>query len=463
MTLPTVPPFRRQEPGRDLRRRHPPSRGFPWGLVALGAVLLMIATFAWGAWATERSTPWAYVTAALLFGLLYPLLVRTGRRETAFDLTNLMVASLALHFTAAYFRMVGASDGAVYARVGAELAESFRNFDFTPDVGRQFIGTGFLRYASGLVQVVTFSDRFSTFLVFAAIGFLGIVLLYRAFVAGVPDGDRYRYAVLVFLWPSLIFWPSSLGKEAWMLLALGLAAGGAARVLRGQRGGFPLAALGLGAAALVRPHVALLVLAAMLAAYVVRRETHGDSLRTAGKIVGVAVLLVGAGLLSVQTTEFFEVEDLDADAIEQVGAATVEQTSQGGSEFSPVRVRTPLHYPLAAVSVLLRPFPFEVSSSEGLLTAAESGVLVLGFAFSIPRLRQVPRLLRRVPYLTFALAFVGGFVFAFSAIANFGILARQRTQVLPFVLVFLALPAVTERARRDRRRAGALAAPAPRG
>jgi hypothetical protein len=34
------------------------------------------------------------------------------------------------------------------------------------------------------------------------------------------------------------------------------------------------------------------------------------------------------------------------------------------------------------------------------------------------------------------------FVFAFSSIANFGILARERTQVLPFFLVLLAVPAV---------------------
>jgi hypothetical protein len=31
-------------------------------------------------------------------------------------------------------------------------------------------------------------------------------------------------------------------------------------------------------------------------------------------------------------------------------------------------------------------------------------------------------------------------VYAFSAIGNFGILTRQRTQVLPFVLVLAALP-----------------------
>jgi hypothetical protein len=33
------------------------------------------------------------------------------------------------------------------------------------------------------------------------------------------------------------------------------------------------------------------------------------------------------------------------------------------------------------------------------------------------------------------------FILAFSAIGNFGLLTRQRTQLLPFVLVLLAMPA----------------------
>jgi hypothetical protein len=450
VTLPTIPPFRRQEPQSGRGRARPV--GFPWGLAALGAVVLMALTFTWGYVVADRQTLWGFVAAPLIIGALYPLLARLGRREPDFDLTNLMFTSLVLHLTASYFRLTNAADGSVYHSVGAELAKSFRRFELTPDLGRRFVGTGFLRYLSGMVQLVTFSDRFATFLVFATIAFLGTLLLYRAFLVGLPEGDRHRYALLIFLWPSLIFWPSSIGKEAWMLLAIGITACGAARMLRHLRGGFVLGALGLGAAAIVRPHVAFLLLAAMLVAYVVRQETHGDPLKIAGKIVGTAVLLIGAGLLSLQTTEFFQVEDLGADAVEQVGSATAEQTGQGGSEFAPSRVSTPLHYPVAAVTVLLRPFVFEASSAEAVMTALEGSFLVLCFAFSLPRLRKVPGMLRRAPYLSFSLAFIAGFIFAFSAIANFGILARQRTQVLPFVLVFLALPAVASavRARRPR-------------
>ena len=75
------------------------------------------------------------------------------------------------------------------------------------------------------------------------------------------------------------------------------------------------------------------------------------------------------------------------------------------------------------------------------------------FVISLPRLVRVPRFAVRSPYVTFALAYSGLFVLAFSAIGNFGLLARQRTQLLPFVLVLIAVPAralVTESRARSR-------------
>jgi hypothetical protein len=44
--------------------------------------------------------------------------------------------------------------------------------------------------------------------------------------------------------------------------------------------------------------------------------------------------------------------------------------------------------------------------------------------------------------MTYALVYLLVFFFAFGTIGNFGILARQRSQAMPFVFVILALPAV---------------------
>ena len=48
--------------------------------------------------------------------------------------------------------------------------------------------------------------------------------------------------------------------------------------------------------------------------------------------------------------------------------------------------------------------------------------------------------IRREAYAAYAIAFVGVFIYLFSALGNFGILARQRVQMLPFLFVLLSLP-----------------------
>jgi hypothetical protein len=71
----------------------------------------------------------------------------------------------------------------------------------------------------------------------------------------------------------------------------------------------------------------------------------------------------------------------------------------------------------------------------------------------------------RRPYLMFCLVYTGIFAFAWSSFANLGALVRQRVQVWPFVLLFLALPLAVERpSSRPTRRAqasGALATGSP--
>jgi hypothetical protein len=66
-------------------------------------------------------------------------------------------------------------------------------------------------------------------------------------------------------------------------------------------------------------------------------------------------------------------------------------------------------------------------------------LLVLTLA-AWPRLSGLPTLLRRNPWLVFAVVYTLAFVIAFSGFSNFGILARQRVLMIPFFLVLLALP-----------------------
>jgi hypothetical protein len=79
-----------------------------------------------------------------------------------------------------------------------------------------------------------------------------------------------------------------------------------------------------------------------------------------------------------------------------------------------------------------------IASAEGMM------LLVLGAA-AATRLWRLPKYIFQVPYVAYAATYTVMFVIAFSSISNFGILTRQRTQVLPLVLVLLVLPRETHR------------------
>src|SRR5205085_1758787 len=127
---------------------------------------------------------------------------------------------------------------------GVLLGDSYRHLIF---VGPAHSNLPFqtIEVVTGLIYAVIGPTQLGGFLVYAWLGFLGLVLFYRAFRIAFPEGDHRRYARFLFLLPSLLFWPSSIGKDAWMVLMLGIAAYGAARVLSRQPTGFILCVLGL--------------------------------------------------------------------------------------------------------------------------------------------------------------------------------------------------------------------------
>ncbi|MFO7589455.1 MAG: hypothetical protein R6X23_00970, partial [Acidimicrobiia bacterium] len=432
--------------GTPAHRPRPARERSPWQSVAILVVVACFALYAWQAVTAGEPVGGGLLLMPMLFLVTAPVLVGARRSEPTFDLAGLMATGLALRCVGAYFRWANAADAHIYHRVGAELAVSFRSLDFAVDTGRPVPGTGGLRYIAGLVSVPANSDEFLTFLIFTWFAFWGSVLFYRAFTTALPDADRSRYAKLIFLWPALVFWPSSIGKESWMMLTLGLAMLGAARALRRQRGGYSLLVAGMLGMSLVRPHVAFLALAAFAVAFFVGRRADARpgviTPGSVGKVAGLVVVLALGGLVAGRTAELLGTEDLSPSSLESARARTGVMTGQGGSQFPTFDPNSPVGYTKSLVTTLVRPFPTEAQGSEQWATTAEGLLLAALLLTSWRRLLTIPRRLRREPYVALALAYVLLFAYTFSAISNFGILARQRVQVLPFVFVLLALPAV---------------------
>jgi hypothetical protein len=331
------------------------------------------------------------------------------------------------------------SDASEYDAFGRVLAPMFRSFDFSQ--AGPWSGTDFMKNVTGVLYVFTGASQVSGAIVMSFLSLVGALLLWRAFKMAVPSGSSRRYALLVLFLPSMLYWPSSLGKEGWAIFCLGVGSYGVARVLTGKIGsGLLFTAAGLWGVTMLRPHVAITMFCGIALAGLVGKPRGDVAKSSLLRIMLFGLLLVVGGYLATSTASFFGVPALNAETIDQQLANAEGRTSDAGSVFTPYSMSNPANTPLAFVTVIYRPFPFEASSLVALVSSME-GVFLLWLTWqSRSRLRSLFRSMRREPYIAYCVGVLITLVYAFSAFSNFGILSRQRTQVLPFFLALLCLP-----------------------
>jgi hypothetical protein len=426
------------------------------GAITVLGLLVLISTHTSGLWVILFLLP-------ILLAASWPAFLRQARRERDARLAQLLMLALVLKLFGSLVRYwvaihvyEGVADAIQYHQVGADLARRFAAGHL--DTGLSSLSsTDFIRFFTGVIYTVTGPSIYAGFLLYSWLAFWGMFFLYQAFTIAVPDGNRRSYARLLFFLPSMLYWPSSIGKEAWMLFALGLAAKGTARLLTGRTwGGLVLAGTGLWLATLVRPHVGGMAALGLLVAYLLARPPRRlGMLGAVIKLFGLAVLLVVAVVLLGQIQRYLLDKGIDpAEGVNSVLAESARRTSGGGSGFqAPSTSTSLLGLPYATVTILFRPFPFEAHNAQAAVIALESTLLL---CLTVARSRTIWRAvrhLRRWPYVAFVVVYTAGFVVAFASISNFGILARERVQLLPFFFVLLAVPG-------GRRRHGPSAAPA---
>jgi hypothetical protein len=417
-------------------------------LLLLLTVLALVAGLAFAMETTPYDFWGGFLVGSILLLLTLPIAARaskhdgdpqSGRIILLAVLVKLVIGTPARYVQSYY--LYKAADATSYYNAGLLLIDQFRHWDFS-DLG-SLIGTRFIEVLSGITLAIIDQTRFGQFVVFSWLSFVGLYFFYRAFRIAFPEGDYKRYRLLLFFWPSLLFWPSSVGKDAWMVLALGMSALGVAQLLIGRFRGVAWLGVGSLACCMVRPHLALMVIAGFAMALVLRRTSAGYD-RMLARPIGTAILMVGmiivAAVLFSQAQAFFKLDSLDLESAQLVLQSTQAQTSEGGSQYTPADPTTPLGFGEATVTVLFRPFPFENPSGPGLVAGLEGLMLVGLAAVSFGRLVRTPRMMLRNPYVAFAVGYSFAFVFAFAAISNFGILARERSQLLPVLFVLFSIP-----------------------
>ncbi|MGH9022865.1 MAG: hypothetical protein ACRDV9_07180 [Acidimicrobiia bacterium] len=360
---------------------------------------------------------------------------RPTRRLVLAALVAKLVGTMLRYFFV--FVVYKEGDARQYDEVGRVLAGLFRHGQFSVDLGNKLVGTGFIELLTGILYTVIGPTKVGGFLVFSWLGFWGLYLFYRAFRIALPDGDHRRYGLLIFFLPSMVFWPSSIGKDAWMALTLGLIAYGAARMVARRGSGLLFVVAGTLGSAMVRPHITVMAVAALMASYLLASSSNRSYAAPLIKLAGSAALVGVFAFAFLSVQNFFKLAD--GGSVEEVFDKTNVDTTKGTSFKCGSG-------PVCAFSVLFRPLPIEARNPQILFASLEGAVLLVLFVMNVRRLRNfLPR--RRNAYLTFAATYSAMFVVAFSNVANFGILARQRVQLFPLVFVALAVPVLRKTTR----------------
>jgi hypothetical protein len=193
---------------------------------------------------------------------------------------------------------------------------------------------------------------------------------------------------------------------------------------------------GLALATTIRPHVAaVLAVSTCLAEWTTRGWTTRRMAQSAvASVLAVWFFSSALGQLGLAQA--------DLGSLRAFMTRTGELTNQGGSAFVPAdNIATAI--PMAFVNVLFRPFITEVSSGMALLTSLE----LIGFwalvCWFINNLRPMMRSWQANRFLRFGMFFAGLYILMIGVtFQNFGIIARQRTLVMPAVLLVLAAPVV---------------------
>ncbi|MDJ0953321.1 MAG: hypothetical protein QNJ81_06555 [Acidimicrobiia bacterium] len=346
-----------------------------------------------------------------------------------------LLASLARFLVLEYiYRGVG--DAVGYHGSGNRLVGLWRSFQI-PEFD---IGTEFVNMATAFLYIPYVPTLLGGFFLFATLAFFGQLMLYAAFRRWAYGKQAGWYAAGVLFLPTIIYWPSSIGKESLMFFFLGMGSLGASRLLDDFR--LRWAALfGIGAlgAAVIRPHVALLFGGSLAIALLFgRSRSPGLGGRKLAAIALISAVLAVVGAFTAQKFGIDFASGLEAtEDFENVLTNVEGSTSKGGSGVTGSGIRTPADFPAGFLKVLFRPFPQEANNEQALASSME-GLLLLGlFAWRfLPMLKNGVRI-RRQPYLIFALVFTLGFVVAFSSFNNFGLLARQRSQVMPYFIALI--------------------------
>jgi len=360
-----------------------------------------------------------FLLRVLVFGLLLKLGVAMVRYWVAFGVYE------------------GSADALRYHRSGTAIAQYIWRLEFEGVVPFLQWGTNFIEFFTGVIYSVVGPTLYGGYIIYALLAFLGSYCFYRAFRIAFPEGNKRLYAILVFLFPSILFWANGIGKDALIFLCIGLYGYGVAKLTRNQLQGLVPLVLGLLGALCIRPHITALLVLAFILAFMIR-GTGKRAVRPAAFILGLLAVGGLAWFLIPRAMAYVGLEELSLEGVLGVLQLTQGLTLRGGSAFQVMDITNPLAFPMTMITLLFRPFPWEAHNLQALIQSLEGGLVMCLVLWRIKSLSKAVASTISNTYTRYILFYIIAFVVTFSVISNFGILVRERAMLLPFFFMLIA-------------------------
>ncbi len=373
-----------------------------------------------------------------------------------------------LGFGAVYVYYYGGGDTQMYFRGAAAIydavfsGEGLDAFSNELVLNRGSDTTKFTQRFAGAVNLFSFNSFWSCTLLFSAVSFIGLWLLFISFYRLFPHLHK-PLAIAVLFVPGVVFWSSGIMKDSICMLFVGVIVYAVQNIFLFNRRKIVSVLLliaGFYTIINLKAYIALamLVAIALYALLALKSNIQNPTVKIL-LLPFAAVVIFGAAAFGINqigaSLQRYSLENIVETAQAYQGYHyRTSVAGRGGSEvrtgsaysLGDINYSSPLSiaakFPLAVNVTFFRPYVWEVKNPVMLLSALESTAILL-FTLQVIRRTGIKKFFKafvankEVAFcITFAMIF--GFAVGFTTY-NFGSLVRYKTPCIPFFLIALVL------------------------
>ena len=355
-------------------------------------------------------------------------------------------------------------DANTYDIFGQSLAAAWHGDDYHQQKYASFVASGAtawgMIYLVAAVYEVVGKNMLAVQLINASVGAsTAVVVYYAAHMLFSNVRVAKLAALLVAFFPSLILWSSQALKDGLIIMALALSILATLRLMEKITAGWVLVLIGsLLALFSLRFYIFYMMCASVAGSFILGMKTLSAQ--------GFIQRFIAVGVIGLAFTWFGVLQSAGMQFERYANLKTIQtsredQATAGSGFMKDVDVQTTegalTVIPVGLLYLMLAPFPWQFQTLRQTITLPEMVVwwcvfplLILGLWYSIKhRLRQVSPIIIFTTMLTLAYSLFQG---------NVGTAYRQRSQLLVFYFIFVAVGAIILKERsEDRRRQQLLA------